>query len=100
MQVSCLLAALALVLLFSCPGAAAIKRFKDDKGTLHISNEGGEGKPPLTISNPPGRPSRVRGPGAHPRREPAPRPPGPAAPHQPENAPNKPAPPPGGHAPR
>lgn len=52
------LAALALVALFSWPGSAAIKRFTDEKGTLHITNEGAESTSQITTSMPPGRPSR------------------------------------------
>ncbi|MFZ5453101.1 MAG: hypothetical protein ACOZF2_14685 [Thermodesulfobacteriota bacterium] len=94
--VSSLLAALALVVLFSWPGAAAIKRFTDDQGTLHISNDGGEGKPPITVSSPPGGSSRIRGSGASPGRGPAPRHPARVAPPKPANTPNKPPPPPEG----
>ena len=59
--VSRLLAALALVALFPWSGSAAIKRFADEKGTLHITNEGPESSSQKTTSTPPGRPSRMRG---------------------------------------
>ncbi len=41
-EVSTFLAVLALAVFFSWPAAAAIKRFTDEKGTLHITNEGAE----------------------------------------------------------
>ena len=89
-HVSRLPAAVAMVALFSCPGEAAIKRFTDETGTLHISNEGGEGKPPLTISTPKGHPSRTMGPGAFPGPGAAPPPPPPPEPPAPEIAPEEP----------
>jgi hypothetical protein len=83
-----LLAALALVALFSCPGGAAIKRFTDDKGTVHITNDGSDGKPstPPTSGAFPGKPGRVRPPDLPGASTPAPPPPPPpaAAPAQPE----------------
>ena len=87
--VSRLLAALALVALFSWPGSAAIKRFADEKGTLHITNEGPESTSQITPSVPPGRPSRARGSQAFPGPGPvtAPQPPPQAAPPPPEPAP-------------
>lgn len=74
-----LLAAGALIILFSNPGAAAIKRFQDDGGTLHITNEGAAAAPPVSASTPKGR---VSGPGGAPG-SPGPGV-GPLPPHPPE----------------
>jgi hypothetical protein len=62
-----LLAALALVAIFSYPATGAIKRFKDDTGTLHITDEGAEKKAQNSASTPGVAPSRGKGPGAFPR---------------------------------
>lgn len=43
--VSRLLTVLVLVILFSWPATAAVKRFTDDHGTLHITNESAESSP-------------------------------------------------------
>ncbi len=81
--VSRLLAALVLAVLFSWPATAAINRFTDDHGTLHITNESAESTankaPAIT---PVGRGPRPGGPAAFPPAAPAlppPKPPEPEA---------------------
>ena len=89
-HVSRLLAALAVVALFSCSGEAAIKRFTDEKGTLHISNKDAENKPRVSGSTPVGAPSSMRGSRAFPGPEAAPPPSPPPEPPPPEIAPEEP----------
>jgi len=77
--VSRFLTALVLVALFYWPATAAVKRFTDDHGTLHITNDSAQSSsnkaPDLT---PAGRPPR--GPAAFPLPAPTPPPPEPLVP--------------------